>query len=354
MPVLFSLLLAYLAAAEQVPYPPVSPVDGELALGLSNRARSPLQPVYNSTTHLQLEMPSNVHSLSHAAAGTNFSHSTPFRVFSDEGLRAWHSLLLQFLGERTQSQRGSECLRGLVYKSSFIREAMNDPLLNKFLSDLVGQKLHLFDHTMNQAHVNFGYAGQDGADAWHIDSHPLVLIVMLSDHEDGDGGELLIAPPGHNHADKFEVLHEIASGADVPMQKFRIPMGYGIFVRGSEMPHAVAPLLQGPTRISLTNGYQFADHTVSNENSLRTWRMFDNEIADFEFFRSEAWRSSLKLRTFVNSPIGEGWNNGVVLAEKLRSVAQDLERAAKILGNEMVEPLKSVLPKKETSATSVA
>jgi hypothetical protein len=69
--------------------------------------------------------------------------------------------------------------------------------------------------------------------------------------------------------------------------------------------------------------------------------MFDNEIADFEFFRSQAWRSSLKLRTIVDSPVGEGWNDGATLAGKLRGIAQDLERAAKILENELVEPSKS-------------
>jgi hypothetical protein len=194
---------------------------------------------------------------------------------------------------------------------------------------------------MNQAHVNFGYAGQAGADAWHIDSHPLVLIVMLSDHEEDDGGELLIAQPSHNHADKFDLLREIESGVEVHVERLRIPMGYGVLLRGSEVPHAVAPLLRGPTRISLTNAYQFADPHVSNENTLRTWRMFDNEIADFEFFRSQAWRSSLKLRTIVDSPVGEGWNDGATLGGKLRGIAQDLERAAKILENELVEPSKS-------------
>ena len=68
------------------------------------------------------------------------------------------------------------------------------------------------DMGMNHSQVNFGEVGGGVVNAWHMDSVPYVMVILLSDHADMVGGELLVARLG----DPNEALATIRAGTIDP------------------------------------------------------------------------------------------------------------------------------------------
>ena len=68
------------------------------------------------------------------------------------------------------------------------------------------------DMGMNLSQVNFGEVGGGIVNAWHLDSVPYVMVILLSDHKDMIGGELLVARLG----DPNKALKDVRAGTIDP------------------------------------------------------------------------------------------------------------------------------------------
>ena len=78
--------------------------------------------------------------------------------------------------------RAAKSIRGLGYRSQFIRDFNCCTKILEHFSAMAGMPLGPHDMTMNMSQTNFGEIGADRpVDAWHIDSVPYVCALLLSD-----------------------------------------------------------------------------------------------------------------------------------------------------------------------------
>merc|ERR1712003_428527 len=118
--------------------------------------------------------------------------------------------------------------------------------------------------------INFGEAPREGeehakpADVWHSDSVDYVLVVMLT--EGFEGGELLVSNMDPNQAMTKIRADELPSEFTTA-NKYPKP-GYGIFMQGCRIAHAVAPLTGGSSRITAVNSYASMDITRIDRPSI--------------------------------------------------------------------------------------
>jgi hypothetical protein len=113
-----------------------------------------------------------------------FAYSAPFRVLSEEGLKEMRKVVLSHKCEAKATNRAPKVLRGLGYRSDFVRDLAYSPQLHECLSSLCGEAVWPHNHPMNIAHTNFGEPGGAAkVDDWHLDSVDYVLVLIISDME---------------------------------------------------------------------------------------------------------------------------------------------------------------------------
>ena len=120
--------------------------------------------------------------------------TAPFRILSDEGVRAMRRVI--HLNEKfaKSNERIPKTLRGLGYRSKFVRDFTYSIDVLQHLSAMSGVPVSPHNMPMNIAQINFGQIGvKKNVDQWHLDSVPYVLVILLSDATDMDGGELKVA-----------------------------------------------------------------------------------------------------------------------------------------------------------------
>ena len=153
---------------------------------------------------------------------------------SDAGVKALRSVLRE--NEQFSEGLKSRCaksIRGLGYRSQFIRDFNSCTEILGHFSAIAGTPLGPHDMTMNMSHTNIGEIGADQpVDTWHIDSVPYVCVLLLSDATDMVGGELQVAMLG----DPTEAIDRVRVGdikpSDIEMVNYPGP-GYCIFMQGS-------------------------------------------------------------------------------------------------------------------------
>lgn len=94
------------------------------------------------------------------------------------------------------------CLRGVTYRSPFLRDFSQSPELQALATALSGEPLVIHPMISNHAHINWGEAPLPGqppvnVDQWHLDSVSHVIIVLMSDMSEAEGGLLeFVKRPG--------------------------------------------------------------------------------------------------------------------------------------------------------------
>ena len=100
-------------------------------------ALDPTEPRFDSAVHLQIELPTAVHSsdfvnysfpYEHGAADSfSLGYTEPFRLLSDEGVRVLQAIVSKNECHAKSNERTPKCLRGLGYRSSFVRDMAYHP-----------------------------------------------------------------------------------------------------------------------------------------------------------------------------------------------------------------------------------
>ena len=180
---------------------------------------------------------------------TGLAYTAPFSVLSAEGVAALRQVI-------TDNEKFStsvpdlvpKCLRGLGYRSKFVRDLNYSEEILTHLSQCAGEVLTPHGMSTNLAQINFGEVGGGPVNQWHIDSVPYVMVILLSDATDMVGGELLVARLG----DPREAIRKIqADEVDKSLiDKVNYPgAGYAILMQGSHIAHA------GEALPGLANGF---------------------------------------------------------------------------------------------------
>ena len=304
---------------------------------------------FNPSIHLQLEKPAFIKTLndtripypvppSTSHQGCNLAYTAPFRVLSEQGIQDLRIVIKnneQFAGS---NNRQPKSLRGIGYRSKFIRDFTYSKEMLNHLSLCTGKTLHPHDMGMNVAQINFGKINGGAADVWHIDSVPYVMVLLLSDATDMIGGKLQVA----RISDPTKALDIIYENGELPeelIDTVNYPgAGYCIFMQGSRIAHAVTPVLAArEERLTLVNSYQSLQPFDEDRTIFSTFNRIDGEAPKFEYARHQAWRASGKLDYLLNS--AKYFGNTAKITEVLDYAIKDLQRAKDLINETIVEQL---------------
>lgn len=312
------------------------------------------EPIYNADIHLNLCKPSHMYTLDFqqqkeiTQAGT-YALSTVLNVLSETGVKVVREIIERNIKNIRISDRIPTYLRGLGYTSKFIR-AMNEcPRLAEFVSDMAGTKLIPHAMVANYSHVNIGKVGMGkNVDSWHVDSVPYVLVTVLSDQTNSQGGALQMVK--RNGLDEARQVVADAKGNPEPEELITVPYvgpGSGLFMQGSKIMHRVTPVVDAKeARISMVFSWMPADCFVDDATSLDFYKKDPEGL--FEFTRLKAWRVMNQLRDLVErSPYTE---DAELLAERLRLCSQELERTADLITGKMKDGVGYYNEAKQTMA----
>lgn len=314
------------------------------------------EPTFDPAVHLALELPARVALLDSfelhplgpdgsgvppvtSGAGSQLAFTAPFRLLSHEGVEAVKKIVLREKVNAHRSHRNFN-LRGLYYRSPFMRTLATDPSLLAFLGKLIGEPVFPHFLLMNAWAVNFGEVNTNESviegvvDPWHFDSVSYVAVTLVSDIEDMVGGELQIIK--HRKERAMPLIYETHNQVpdeDVLTVSYE-HAGYCILVQGSEMVHRVRHVEWAKEpRMSLILSLQPSNPFQPDKNVLDTWRRFDANVqsADFETYRLKAQRMGSALHSMARHE--QPTTDGHKLAARLRAVAHELERTASLLEN---------------------
>lgn len=298
---------------------------------------------FDPDRHLQLELPSNIKDLDfndipfpfselEAAKKRNLAYTRPFRVLSEEGVRAAREAVFEHKARFGKSDSRASCyVRGLGFVSNFHKGLSYCKELVDLLSSLARDSIHP-STVMNISHTNIGEIRTGRPiDKWHVDSVDYVLVIILSDVEAMVGGDLRVLQLPDSSGEVFDKLTAEGVPDDLVETVRYTQAGYGILMQGSKILHSVSEVVAArEPRISLVNSY--VSRRPFSVNRLRYSLYAKNDSANFinyEHARHRAWRVQGQLKylqdmTTFETPPEE-------LTAILRAAAVELVHAADLI-----------------------
>jgi hypothetical protein len=251
------------------------------------------EPVYDPSVHLRLEPPERVWTLAELGysdgeiegCASKVAITSAFRLLSDEGARAVLELARRLEAKRTRGsgERTAAYLAGGVYRSSFLHDLCNCPVVARFLGELAGAPL--LPHTMPSQQLYINYAPEDLAkavDTWHFDGIGFDYVLMASDPSALEGGEFQFFRGTRQEAAAclgLGAIDDILAGSRRELPADRVvtvsfpAAGFAVFQQGNMVVHRAARLHRRAERITLIPGY--VSHDVSRPDPTQTARMLD-------------------------------------------------------------------------------
>lgn len=307
------------------------------------------EAAFDPAVHLSMEIPTAVWSsdferfpFPHSAKspeGFKLGYCEPFRLLSEEGVQVLRGIMEANEVHAKSNERIPKCLRGLAYRSQFVRDLTYSPEVLELVSQLAGKPLAPHGMPMNIGHTNWGRKvnGENGEEAvivdqWHVDSVDYVMVLILSDLSKMVGGDLEVLHKA-GVRDNAEFL-QAGIGPDMQkhVRKVAYPgAGYCIFMHGSQILHRVSPIsFADEARISCVTSYM--SRNVFDEDSTRfhTFKHQDPEhVSAVEYARHQAWRVGgvmeyLQEKLKFGTPTDE-------ISGVLRDAASTLEKAARLV-----------------------
>jgi len=308
------------------------------------------EPKFDPKVHLALEYPAHltrlpdfkkVKTMKGQQPGS-LAYSQPVRLISDEGVRILRSIIKRERPNELVPTRGSRTsLRGLYYRSPFIRDLQSHPKVLELLSAMAGEQLVPSHFNNSTPQVNISIPGMGGAaEFWHWDSVSYVANFLLNDPEGMEGGDFEIIKLQKKTG--MEALCAGTLAKDKVEKLVYGPPGTMVLAQGSEILHHVTPIKSKQERIVMILCFCPANVFKPDKMVLCVEEQEDSshgntEIAAYEFFRGKAWVCGQALTGMASKvPHTE---NRQKLADRLRSVSHELERVADILDGTNVDTI---------------
>ena len=270
-----------------------------------------------------------------ADLGAGIAYSQPFRLLSAAGVAKLRAAVDRDAPLRAKaSERSPMVLRGLAYSSNAVRKYTEDPTLLELFGNMAQTPVGVHPISMNIGHTNVGKEGGGYIDQWHIDSVDYVLVLIISDITDMEGGELQVLNVPDATGSLFDEYKAIGVPEDlVKTVSYMLP-GYGIFMQGSKILHRVKGVLKGrEPRISLVSSFSSLDVFRNDSTTYHQSAHQDPEdVHPLEFARQKAWRVEGKMRYILDEcKFGtDPMHLSMVMAE----AAEELMRTSKLLSRE--------------------
>lgn len=268
-------------------------------------------PVFDPAIHLALETPEQILTLNDLGYGDETAKTTPteiaatscFRILSDEGVAAMYHVCKQLEAFTTSNPRISRNTRGGVYRSAFLRDFTLSIEVTEHLSAIM--KTPLLPHAMPHqlGHLNYQpLVVGENIDKWHYDTLQVDYVMFVTDPNDVEGGEFQYFK---GTREEMAALKE--AGQPFPSDRIIAPelpgAGYGVLIQGNYVVHQAKALLAEGERITLVNGYSYADLKIPDYTALDQLVYADPEtLCCAEYTRSLALRCAQRLQPLVNTP----------------------------------------------------
>jgi hypothetical protein len=309
-----------------------------------------LDLTFDPAVHLQIEPPDGVVSDDfvdfpfplpvNAEAGFGLAYSKPFRLLSDEGVNALSALIDANKQFAKSSARIPRCIRGLGYRSKFVRDLNCDPQTVDLLSAMAGKPVAPHGMHMNMSHVNLGRPVKKGeppviVDQWHVDSVDYVCVIIMSDLSQSIGGDLQVLCKKDVRDNSDFLARGVTPDLEGLVRTIQYPgKGHAIFIRGSEVLHRITPVLEAlEPRVSVVNAYMSRNVFDADSTRYQTFVEQDPEhVSKVEFSRHTAWKVQGMMKYIMDEV--EWGKPKEELAALMRRAAVDLEKAAALVNQE--------------------
>jgi len=301
------------------------------------------EPTFDPARHLALEPPQEVWRLSELGYTAEDVHNCaseiavagPFRLLSEEGTAVARSVAVALRKLAQTSDRTAKYLAGGVYRSKFLRDLCNCPMVTDFLSGIAG--CALLPHSMPSQQLYINYAPDDpdqAVDTWHVDSIGFDYVLLLSDPRTFSGGRFEFFRGTQQEA--AQLLGTDARGLtaansrDLPAGRVVSPVfpeaGYAVFQQGNLVVHRATRLEHRAERITMVPGL-VARETRCPDPTKNTVAAWGEPGIEEEFARHKAWLSHAKLGELIEQ-LGSDARCGDVRAALRRSLDDALDAIA--------------------------
>lgn len=304
------------------------------------------EPRFDAARHLALEPPRETWTLADfgyddeatATAPTRVAAAGPFRLLSEEGVAALHTVA-ERLGafRRTADRRTASYVAGVAYRSRFVRDLLAAPALADFLSGIAGTPLAPHAMPSQQAYMNFAPERlEQDVDSWHTDSIGLDIVLAVTDPSRLEGGRLLVFRGTREEA-RAMLRHggDLAAGAVAGLPEDRVMAvafpgaGHAFFQQGNLVVHRAERLHARAERITLVGGFIARDATGDDGTNARAMLGWDEPGLPAELARYKAWVARNRLDALINTlPLEAG---EAEIAARLRAAIGEAEALARLL-----------------------
>lgn len=305
-------------------------------------------PPYDPARHLALERPERLWTLAElgydaaaiAACPTDVAITAPFRVLSDQGVAALHEVTLRLKAQRTRlaGNRVPSHLAGGVYRSKFLRDLCNCPVVADFLSEVAGTPLAPHSMPSQQLYVNYApdYIGK-AVDAWHFDGVGFDYVLMVSDPAKLEGGAFQFFLGPKAEATELLGIDYLRKGATGELPAERVvgvafpAAGYAVFQQGNMVVHRAARLLRPAERTTIVPAYVGLETDYPDPTAVEDMPHYGEPGILAELTRHVAWRTRAKLAGVIDRlSLAE---DPETLCAVLRAATADVERVLQSLGD---------------------
>ena len=302
---------------------------------------------FDPAIHLALEQPEQIFTLSDFGYGNEIDGTTPtniaatscFRVLSEEGVKAMYHVCKQLEAFTTSNPRIARNTRGGAYRSQFLRDFSLSTDVAEHLSQLMDTPLlpHAMGHQLS--HLNYQpLTVGENVDKWHYDTLQVDYVMFVTDPNNVDGGEFQYFL---GTRDEMEAIHE--SGQSIPADRIVAPAmpgaGYAVLMQGNYVVHQAKGVTSEGERITLVNGYNYADLSVPDYTALKQLFYADAEsCATAEYARQMALRCGQHLQQATNNT---DFNAGrAQQIERLKKAREVLDEAITLLSDDSPQAMK--------------
>ena len=295
-------------------------------------------PIFDPAKHLALEAPTQTYTLHDFGYGNEVKGTTPtdvaatscFRVLSDEGVAAMYYVCKQLEAFTTSNPRIARNTRGGTYRSKFLRDFSLDPSVTEHLSAIMQTALLPQPMPHQLAHLNYQpLTPGENVDKWHYDTLQVDTVMFVTDPNAMEGGEFQYF---QGTREEMNTLH--AAGLELPAERVIAPAmpgpGYAVLMQGNYVVHQAKAVQGTDERITLVNGYCYADTDTPDYTAVGQLNHADpsNTVAA-EYARHMSLRCARQLQSAVNTP--DFQRTPKQQADYLRRTRDELDAAIKIL-----------------------
>lgn len=286
---------------------------------------------FDEKIHLALSEPEKIWSLeefgyskeAQEQAPFDVAVTTPFRILSEEGVKALRQSIEQLKKLKRSSDRIASFIRGAYFYSSFIRDLMDCPALNDHISKLSGAKALPHPMALYQAHINLKPEEKmQDVDKWHTDTVVLDFVLLCTDPASFTGGQF-----EYFKCTRGQAIRGLIREEDNEVIKVQFPKaGYAVLQQGNLVVHRASAVTQGKERTTLVQSFISDDADFKDISKLSDCRPVDPpEILFSEWARYKAFLSQRKLAKLMEAlPNTEDKNH---ICMELRKAIRDVEEA---------------------------